>query len=71
MDYFKAGWINNMSVKDTYELVYHLRRAMSRAGRGGDRRAQAVYARMIQSYIINEPKIAYAALATHVNKAVS
>jgi hypothetical protein len=71
MDCYKAGWMNNMSVKDTYEQVYHLRRLLSRASRVGDREGVRVYARMIQGYIINEPKIAFAALAAHVSAKVA
>jgi len=68
IEYIKAGYINNMSAKGTYDQIYHLRRLLSRASKEGDSRARKVYSRMLVYYLINEPELTHAALRSHIER---
>jgi len=67
LEYARAGWINNMSARGTYETIYHLLRWADYALSSHDKRQFTVAIRMIQSYVINEPTIARKALETYKN----
>jgi len=63
MKYMRAGWINNMSNKETYRWICHLVRLYKKSWLpNGDVRARETYTRMLISWLINEPIITIAAL---------
>jgi len=63
MKYMSAGWVNNMSSKNTYRWICHLVRLYKRAWRSGSESERKGYTRMVVSWLINEPEITIAALA--------
>jgi len=65
MKYMRAGWVNNMDSKATYQWVCHLVRLYKRAWSSFpvDVSARDAYTRMLISWMINEPEITIAALS--------
>jgi len=79
MKYMRAGWINNMSRKETYRWVCHLVRLYNSAwasypnnvsmpcapgNYGFSARARDTYTSMLTNWLINDPKMLIAALSS-------
>jgi len=65
MDYLMyrvAGWGNNQSTRGTYHQIQHITRLLRRSHNIGDFAMEKVMRRMLMSYLLNEPQIAFSAL---------
>lgn len=62
--YERAGWINNMNARDTYEHIYHLRRLLYWALETDDMKLADAACSMLQSWWVNEEVISRKVLDT-------
>jgi len=78
MKYMRAGWVNNMSAKETYRWICHLVRLYNKAWEsypndvpmpcapdqyGFSASGRETYTRMLLGWLINSPEITIAALS--------
>jgi len=63
----KLARINNMSARETYDLVYRERRVLRKATRENNRKLRATMLKLLAAWVRDEPVIAINALTSYTN----